>query len=111
MNQQMTIDDAIHKGQMAAMAASLKADELSPDWSTGAALLFVQFASDVAKGEPFLMEDAREWAERGGWPSPPDRRAWGHVVKAMKVAGRVVSCGFGRARTSNGSPKVLWKLA
>ena len=104
-----TLEEAKQAGQLGALEASQHADAETSDWSTDAAILFVDFARDVKKGEPFLTEDAREWAEKGGFSPPPDRRAWGFISMSMHRAGHVTQCGYAPARTSNGSPKVLWR--
>lgn len=59
----------------------------------------------------FLIEDLRDYAERHGLASPPDERAWGSVVRMASKAGSIVSVGFARARSSNNSPKTLWRAA
>lgn len=108
---QLTIEQAQHAGRMAALQAAEHADREMEDWSTEASCLLIDFARDIAAGQPFLLEDAREWAERGGFPQPPDRRAWGHIALAMKRAGHITPCGYAPARTSRGGPKTLWRLA
>lgn len=102
------IDIATEKGYSAAKAAADHADNTSLNWTQRAVLLFVEYAKQTP--HPFLTEDAREFAETNGLPSPPDARAWGHVSKHCQRAGIIVSVGFGAAKSSNGSPKVLWSL-
>ncbi len=57
----------------------------------------------------FLTEDVREFAQKQGMAPPPNEKAWGPVMLAAAREGVIVSCGTGRARSSNNSPKVLWK--
>ena len=105
----VTLEQARRTGEQSAMHAALHADATIDGWTVQASVLFVDYARDIAKGQPFLTEEVREWAEDGGLPSPPDRRAWGHIAKAMKMAGHVTNAGFRAARSSNGSPKVAWR--
>lgn len=109
--QNQTLEQAQEAGKQGALVAAKHADAEIADWATDAAILFVDYARDVMKGQPFLTEDAREWAEKGGFPPPPDRRAWGFISMSMHRAGHVTQCGYAPARTSNGSPKVLWRAA
>jgi hypothetical protein len=102
------IDIATAKGHCAAKAAADHADNTSLNWTQRAVLLFTEYAKQTP--HPFLTEEAREFAEANGLPSPPDARAWGHVSKRCQRAGVIVSVGFGAAKSSNGSPKVLWSF-
>jgi hypothetical protein len=95
------------KGHAAAKASADRADREIDEWTKKAVALFADFAT--MKPSPFLTEEARHFAESHGLSSPPDGRAWGHVAKKCQSAGIVVSAGFGAAKSSNGSPKVLWK--
>jgi hypothetical protein len=98
---------ASEKGHAAAKAAAARADREIDDWTQKAVALFAEYASQAF--DPFLTEEARQYAESHGLSSPPDGRAWGHVAKNCQRAGVVTSVGFGAAKSSNGSPKVLWK--
>ena len=104
---QQDLFSASEKGHAAAKASADRADRESADWTKKATILFQEYAS-LALG-PFLTEEARQYAERNGLTSPPDGRAWGHVAKAAQRAGITVSAGFGSAKSSNGSAKVLWR--
>ncbi len=95
------------KGHAAAKAAADHADREIAEWTKRAIALFSVYARNSTG--PFLTEEARQYAESHGLQEPPDGRAWGHVAKAAQKAGIVVSAGFGAAKSSNGSPKVLWK--
>lgn len=59
----------------------------------------------------WLLEDAREAYEEAGLPAPADGRWWGRVVQRLQRDGVIVAAGYGRARSSNLSPKVAWRLA
>jgi hypothetical protein len=104
---QQDLFSASEKGHAAAQAAAARADREIDDWTQKAVALFAEYASQAF--DPFLTEEARQYAESHGLSSPPDGRAWGHVAKKCQRAGVVTSAGFGAAKSSNGSPKVLWK--
>lgn len=105
-----TLEDSVRAGEQGALFAAMNADKkVSGSWTQRAAELFVDYARDVAKGQPFLTEDARAWAEQSGLPPPPDGRAWGFIAKAMRENGHVIFSGYAPAKTSNGSPKCLWR--
>lgn len=60
---------------------------------------------------PFLAEDIREFAQERGFADPPDARAWGVVMQRAAREHIVQSFAYAPARSSNGSPKVLWKAS
>ena len=95
------------KGHAAAKASADRADREIDEWTDKAVSLFAEYATKASS--PFLTEQARQFAESHGLSSPPDSRAWGHVAKSCQRAGVITSAGFGAAKSSNGSPKVLWK--
>jgi hypothetical protein len=84
------------------------ANRKSPDWEAYAFLFLMRYAR--LRNEPFLIEDAREWAYSQGLDLPPDGRAWGAVTRFAATRHHLVRCGTGNARSSNNSPKVLWAL-
>jgi len=98
---------ASEKGYAAAQASAERADREIDDWSQKAVALFAEYARKAPS--PFLTEEARQYAELHGLSSPPDGRAWGHIAKRCQRDGLTISAGFGSAKSSNGSPKVLWK--
>jgi hypothetical protein len=104
---QQDLFSASEKGHAAARAAAARADREIDEWTKKAVALFADFAKQAPS--PFLTEEARHFAESHGLSAPPDGRAWGHVAKNCQRAGVVISAGFGAAKSSNGSPKVLWK--
>jgi hypothetical protein len=104
---QQDLFSASEKGHAAAKAAAARADREIDDWTKKAVALFAEYASKAPS--PFLTEEARQYAESHGLSVPPDGRAWGHVAKNCQRAGVVISAGFGAAKSSNGSAKVLWK--
>jgi hypothetical protein len=104
---QQDLFSASEKGHAAAKAAAARADREIDDWTKKAVALFAEYASQAFA--PFLTEEARQYAESHGLSTPPDGRAWGHVAKNCQRAGVVTSAGFGAAKSSNGSAKVLWR--
>ena len=108
--QQPTLEQAIRQGEQGALAAAQHADWDSMGWTQKASVLFLDYARDVMLGQPFLTEDARAWAESKGLPPPPDNRAWGFIAKAMRESQHIAFAGYAPAKTSNGSPKCLWRL-
>ena len=105
-----SLADARARGLAAAESAADHADRTHIDWSARALELFCEYAS-LMPGKKFLVEDAREFATQAGLEQPPEPRAWGHIVKQAQRMGWVESAGFAPARTSNGSPKVVWRCA
>lgn len=105
-----TLEQATHAGQQGALAAAEHAEAESMGWTQQASILFMDYARDVVLGQPFLTEDARAYAESKGLPLPPDNRAWGFIAKAMREAGHITFAGYAPAKSSNGSPKNLWRI-
>jgi hypothetical protein len=104
---QQDLFSASEKGYAAAKASADRADREIEEWTKKAVALFADFAT--MNPSPFLTEEARQFAESHGLTSPPDGRAWGHIAKNCQRAGIVESAGFGAAKSSNGSAKVLWR--
>ena len=104
---QKDLFSASEKGYAAAKASADRADREIDEWTKKAVALFADFA--MMNPSPFLTEEARQFAESHGLTSPPDGRAWGHIAKNCQRAGIVESAGFGAAKSSNGSAKVLWR--
>ena len=79
-------------------------------WTMSAARFVAYYARAIAKGEPFLIEDARAAWNASGREPPPDGRAWGGVTNvASRELGLIEKAGYGPAKSSNCSPKVLWR--
>lgn len=75
-----------------------------PDWKAMAR----EIVSEYRSGQTFLMEDVRAELERRG-AAVHDRRALGPVIIGCAKDGLVEKAGFAVAKTSNLSPKVLWR--
>lgn len=89
-----------------------KADEASRDWTQRAAEFLGWYAREIAKGQPFLMEAARELAAHNGLPPPPNSKAWGPAGQRAVRLGLIVNTGQTAAtRCSNRSPRWLWRAA
>lgn len=91
--------------------AGTHADAIEDGWRHQALSLLTMFSRRI--GRPFLIEEARLWAEQPsqGPPPPPDARAWGSVVRiaANRKRPRIRKTGgYGRAASSNCSEKPLW---
>lgn len=82
------------------------AEEDSPGWSD-VALAFLR--GHAMKHEHFLTEDVIEAGKTWGLLEPPDRRAWGHVVRKAVREGIIERDGYAPAKTSHFSPKPRWK--
>lgn len=72
------------------------------------ALGYVREFSAYAEG-PFLTEQVREFAHSGGLAQPANAKVWGAVMRKAQRQGIVRAFAFAPARSSNGSPKVLWR--
>jgi len=103
----MKTDEARQLGLFAAEMSAKHADVVNENWTAEAYSLFVKFSNE--NNRPFLTEEVRAYAEGQGLPSPPDGRAWGHVAKSCDRNKVIKSIGYSAAKSSNGSPKVLWR--
>ena len=83
------------------------ADDAVASWTEQAATYLRDYAR-ATHGQPFLIEDA---AEVSRLPSPPNAKAWGPAAQLAARRGWIVTAGYARARTSNRSPKTLWRAA
>lgn len=85
------------------------ADREEPDWSLRAAHALHQYAQEH-RGEKFLTEDVRAWAEAKMLVTePPTAKAWGAVVKEGAKLGVIRKVGYAPAKSSNMSPKCQWE--
>lgn len=101
------INEARQLGLFAAEMSAKHADVVNKNWTADAYNLFVKFSNE--NNRPFLTEEVRAYAEGQGLPLPPDGRAWGHVAKSCDRNKVIKSIGYSAAKSSNGSPKVLWR--
>jgi hypothetical protein len=85
-----------------------KADRDHSGWSKRAYIALLKYL--VKHREPFLVESMREWAEQNNYIDAPENgRAWGSVVRHAVKRGVIGHAGYGLAKSSNLSPKVMWK--
>lgn len=84
-----------------------KADEVSPGWSDAAYTALCQYLKQ--QPHPFVIEQAREWAEEWGLEHPHDGRAWGAIAQRAHKAGLIQKHGYAPTHSSNLSPKVAWR--
>ena len=82
------------------------ADREESGWRYQALALLVAFASEARR--PFLIEEARAYAQAHGLPDPPTAKAWGAVARLAASKCRIEKAGYGPAASSNCSPKCLW---
>lgn len=107
---QTSLDAALAAADGMARAAD-HADRETPTWSDRALGCLVMWARSNP-GSLWLIEDVRAYAEEAeGLPPAPDGRAWGAVAVRARRLGVIVPAGYASARSSNNSPKVLWRAA
>ncbi len=103
--------DAAARRDIGMDLAADKADRDSEDWSINADKAVAAFVK-LNPGRQFLGEDLREWAESTGLVDAPENgRAWGSVFRRAAIAGVIVKIGYAPSRSSNLSPKTLWRGA
>lgn len=110
MNAVLNAELADLGAQAGMMVATAHANRVSAGWSDDAEELFVLYAIQHPSG--FMTEDVRAWAEKLGFASPPDNRAWGTVARKVARDGHIYAAGYSKQKsaTCHGSPKTLWKL-
>lgn len=105
---QLDLPIAREIGHGAAEAAAQHSDRMEPDWTVRATQMLVAYAHETRR--PFLVEEARRWALEHGLPEAIEPRAWGAVTQRARRDGVIEVAGYRSAVSSNGSPKVLWRL-
>ena len=101
-------DKAMEARDLGAQRAVDHANRVESEWSGQALGLLVAFAKQC--GRPFLIEEARQYAEANGLPLPPDARSWGAVTRRAAAKRRIQKTGgASAAATSNCSLKPLWR--
>lgn len=68
-----------------------------------------EYLATLRVGDDFLGEHVRSFAAGRGLESPPDGRAWGQVMRDGAREGLIEKVGYAPAKSSNLSPKVLWR--
>lgn len=97
------------RGHRSAARAASHANRVDPGWLERACAAVLAFAQ-ATNGASWLLEDARASALAGGLAEAVEPRAWGMVTRTLQRRGQIEACGYGPAKTSNGSAKVLWRL-
>jgi hypothetical protein len=110
MTQQLDFDlSAVRTRRDDGVARSIEhATAVEPTWRH-AAVQWVRRFITVRGAQPFLTEDVRAFAAEHGFESPTDGRAWGQVMRDAAQLGLIVKDGYRPARSSNLSPKPLWR--
>lgn len=63
-------------------------------------------------GKNFLSEDFVVWLHHDypiSFPKPPDARAYGGIIRSAARANMIERVGYAPAKTSNCSPKCVWR--
>lgn len=107
--QQLTIEDAIARRDDGITRAVDHAETVAQGWKHRARGYLLEYLA--THSGTFLAEVVREFAEGRGMDYPPDGRAWGAVFQSAARESLIVKAGYAPARSSNLSPKVLWRAA
>lgn len=93
------------------LLAASHADRKNGEWTEQATVIFKLYAKFHYDG--FMTEDVRIWADKLGFPHPPDQRAWGIVATKLAREGYITATGYGKQRSASchRSPKTIWKLS
>ena len=104
----MDTQAAIERRDIGIHRAVEKADRDDSGWSWRAYYALLKYAT--THDNKFLAEDVREWAEHHGHIDPPENaRAWGAVMQRGVRRKIIEKVGYAPAKSSNLSPKVLWR--
>lgn len=107
---ELPLSAAMERAEIGMQRAVDHANRVESEWSGQALGLLVAFAKQARR--PFLIEEARAYAEKNGLPLPPDARSWGAVTRRAKAKRRITKTGGGAAAaSSNASLKPLWQYA
>lgn len=87
--------------------AAEHADAVTPNWQTDA---FNALLAVAAKGDPFMVDDARGYLLATGGKDAPDARAWGAIATRAAKAGYIRAHGWGGAQRASGhnGPRRVW---
>lgn len=108
MSAQLTIDFAeARAARDAGMSKALRhAERIDDEWPDAALGFLYRYAR---AHEHFISEEATAEAERLGYGSPADGRAWGGVFKRAAREGIIQRAGFGISKRRHLSPTPLWR--
>ena len=80
-------------------------------WSEDAEAALLRYCL-AHRGQDFLTEQVREWSEFLDLVDAPfNAKAWGGVMRRSAANGVIRKVGYAPSRSSNLSPKVLWRSA
>jgi hypothetical protein len=88
------------------------ANKVAVNWSDRAHAHLLFFLLPKSRGAEFTCEQVREYAEAHGIDKPPDKRAWGHVMKRAAREGYAVKNGKYVEATDpkvHCSPAAVWE--
>jgi len=106
----MNLQAAIKRRDLGMQRAVEKSNKNPSQWSRAAYFGIIKYIAE--NKQPFLTEDVREWCElRGCVIAPENGRAWGNVMKRAAKSRLILKHGYALAKSSNLSPKVLWKAS
>jgi hypothetical protein len=89
------------------------ADRENNGWSDEAYGLLQNWIINQGKGSTFKLEDFRLYCEKRALiDSPPDDRAYGHIVTRAAKAGLIKNAGFIKSENpvAHRGPRTLWKV-
>lgn len=95
LQHEMNLGEELAKAGAATAAAH--AESQSAGWLARATGLAEQFVINHVDLPSFQAIELRAYAEANGLPSPPDARAWGHVMRRLKKNGVIESVGTGKS--------------
>jgi hypothetical protein len=107
MTQQDLFRDAERRRDVGMANIAAGADNAVPGWNEDAYRLLTEFIV-LARGKTFLAEDFVRYA-KDRIVAPHDARAWGGPIQKAAKRRLIMNVGFGRAATSNMSPKTKWQ--
>src|SRR5690348_6972445 len=104
-----SVSAAIERRDTGMARSADHANAVEESWTARALKMVRTFI--ITHRDPFLTEQVRGFAEKQGLPTPPDARAWGHVISTAARKGYIDKVGYAPALSSNHSPKVQWRAA
>lgn len=109
MAAQLSLSLALDRADAGIQSSGEHADRVESGWRFQAMTLVALYARQI--GRPFVIEEARAFAEANGLPFPPDGRAWGSATRLAAAKKRIRKVGYAPTASSHGSPKVQWEAA
>lgn len=89
--------------------AEYKASKDDPRWNSDAMAAVFLYCT-AHPGREFLTEDVRVFcAALDLADTPANEKAWGPIIRKAAKDGIIKKVGYAQARSSNMSPKVLWR--